>query len=138
MIFFLDSSCVIREVTRDGPALIGLEQAELLVASQLSRLEVARTLNRLRLELKISGADVLATEQAFAIFARPIEWIPLGDGVLELAARPTAIHLKSLDAIQLATARIVRDAPTLGLVFATHDRRLAAAAVSFGFEVVGV
>lgn len=129
---------MIRAITRDGPPLIGLDRADVVVASRLSRLEVARTLNRLRIELRLSSEDVAIAERAFATLALRIEWLRLSEEVLDLAAQPTALHLKSLYAIQLATARTVRDTLSPDLVFATHDRRLATAAASVGFEVAGV
>jgi predicted nucleic acid-binding protein len=118
--------------------MAGWNSAEALVASRIARLEVARTLNRIRLELSLSPAEVRVGEVAFERVAARIDWLPLDDAVLALAAESTPVHLKALDAIHLATARIFRDAPTERLVFATHDRRLAASAREFRFEVAGI
>jgi len=46
--------------------------------------------------------------------------------------------LKTLDALHLATARRARATLAPDLIFATHDRQLASAAVQMGFEVAGV
>ncbi len=138
MILFVDSSRVIRAATSDGPPFDGWAEAEIVFASRLARLEVARTLNRLRIELHLSADEIEVVDRALAQIARRIVWLPLDERVLDLAAEPTPFHVKSLAAIHLATARLLRDAPTPGLIFATHDRQLGLAAVAMGFEVAGV
>ena len=66
-----------------------------------------------------------------------IEWLPVSAAVLTLASERTFLPLKTLDALHLATARVARD-DVPDLVFATHDRRLAAAAIAHGFNVSGI
>ncbi len=55
-----------------------------------------------------------------------------------MASEPASTPLKTLHALHLATARIVRDTSAIDLIFATHDRQLASAAAAMGFDVVGV
>ena len=86
----------------------------------------------------VTADELGAADAALRVLRPKITWLAITEEVVGLAEQPTPTHLKSLDAIQLATARIVRDLPMPELVFATHDRRLAAAAASFGFETAGV
>ena len=65
-------------------------------------------------------------------------WMPITPEIIELAGERTFTTAATLDALHLATAVVARDAGMPGLVFATHDRQLAGAATSIGFEVAGV
>jgi hypothetical protein len=49
---------------------------------------------------------------------------------------PTTV--KTLDAIHLASAIVLRDRRGIDLIFATHDDQQATAARALGFAVVGV
>ncbi len=122
----------------DGRAVLDWDAWQHMSSSILVRVEVPRSFNRLLLEGVYTDAEYQAALVRFSELSDGVEWLPLSDAILVLAAQRTAQHLKALDAIHLATARIVRDTLSPDLVFATHDRRLAAAAASFGFEVVGV
>jgi predicted nucleic acid-binding protein len=138
VICFLDASCFIRRITADGPGAFDWDTWDSLSDSELARVEVGRTFNRLRVTGVWSAADYEASMARFAELAAGIDWLPLSGDVLTLAAEATPMHLKTLDAIHLATARVVRETAGAGGVFATHDRRLAAAAKAFGFETAGV
>jgi hypothetical protein len=63
--------------------------------------------------------------------------VPLGRPVLERAAQSFPTLLGTLDAIQLASALVVRDRFE-DLSLATHDQELAIAARAVGFEVQGI
>jgi predicted nucleic acid-binding protein len=99
--------------------------------------EVARTLNRLRIEGGYSDAEHSDAIAQFSELAAAIAWVPISDAIIELAAQPTPRHMKALDAIHLASARALRDASRESVTFATHDRRLAAAAAMDGFQTAG-
>ncbi len=58
--------------------------------------------------------------------------------VLRRAGEPYPLALKSLDAIHLASALVLRDRRDPDLVFATHDRQLGRAAATMGFDVIGL
>ena len=135
---YLDSSCFIRRITRDGPGVLDWDAWEYTSASILARVEVARAFNPLLLEGVYTEVQYQEALVQFSELAEGVEWLPLSDVILRLAAQRTAQHLKALDAIHLATARIVRDTFSPDLVFATHDRRLGAAAVAMSFDVAGV
>jgi hypothetical protein len=49
-----------------------------------------------------------------------------------------ATAVRTLDGLHLASALLYRESRREDLVFATHDRRQATAALALGFEVVGV
>ncbi len=93
------------------------------VSSSLLRVEVCRTVIR---ALPDALTDAWALLSAF-------DYIAIDHGVVEAASQEQGPLLRSLDAIHLASARLVSSELT-GVV--TYDDRLAAAAAAAGFPVV--
>ena len=58
--------------------------------------------------------------------------------VLQRAQLPMATVVKTLDAIHLASALLLRERRSVTAVFATHDPQQARGARALGFECVGV
>ena len=106
-------------------------------ASDLVRVEVRRALHRVHAERNMSDEDIARNWSNLVTIEVTMTWLPLDEAVLEFASGRTREPLKTLDALHLATARLVRD-DVPDLVFATHDRRLATAAETSGFPVDGV
>jgi predicted nucleic acid-binding protein len=93
------------------------------VSSQLVEIELTRTVRR-----KAQGRIVLLDNVFANMYLRPI-----GDDVVILAGLVEPATLKSLDAIHLATAVLLREA--IGC-FVTYDTRLAEAGRAIGLPVV--
>jgi len=135
---YVDASVILRNALTQPGALTSLGDHEPGIASELVELECLRTLDRLRL------ARVLPEELLAQARRRTLHWIPplhrvgVDATILDLAARPHATPLGTLDAIHLATALLWRESTDPNLVFATHDRELGTAARTFGFEVIGL
>ena len=108
------------------------------MTSVVTRVEVCRTLARVRHEGRLTDAMLAAAEAEFEVLAIGIRWLPVSDEMIAQACTRPATVLKALDAIHLASAQAVRDRSVPGLVFATHDRQLARAAAALGFTVEGV
>ncbi len=70
--------------------------------------------------------------------AAGIERVSVTEEVLTLASESLPVHVKTLDAVHLASAIVIRASVASDVVFATHDKQLAAAASAFGFSVVGI
>jgi predicted nucleic acid-binding protein len=66
-----------------------------------------------------------------------VSFIAFADDVIAIAGQSFGMPLKTLDAVHLATAIAWRDSIGEDVSFATHDTRLAAAARSMGFQVLG-
>jgi hypothetical protein len=58
--------------------------------------------------------------------------------VLHRAALPLPLPVRTLDALHLTTALIVRERSAEPLLFVTHDAQQAAAARALGFEIQGI
>jgi len=127
-LLYLDSSALVKVVVGEpetGALLTLLTQWPERVSSALARLEILRALGRAR-------AGAAARRRASAVLAR-IALVRIDDAVLDSAARLSPPHLRSLDAIHLATALSLGD--DLGAL-ATYDTRLAGAATAARVRVL--
>ncbi len=122
---FLDSSAFVKVVIaeRESAALTrALASAGDLVASTLLIVEAGRVAMRYDEATRVRMRGALDG----------VTLIPMGDEVLRLAARLEPAHLRSLDAIHLATALSLGE----GLDrFYCYDGRLASAAEALGLRV---
>lgn len=138
MNYYIDTSCLLRRLLNDGPLLPTWGDWENAYVSVLGRIEVHRTLYRTRIENRLTDETYEVAVGRFADIAATLKWVPMSDAIIAAAAGPFPTVVKALDAIHLASAIAVRDAIWPDLVFATHDRQLAAAAALVGFDVAGV
>lgn len=113
-------------------------QWEFGATSAVLKVEARRTLDRLRVtgsygdEQRALAATELDAIEATMAFQR------LTDEVLELASRPMPTVVRSIDALHLASALIIRSEGGIDLTFATHDRQQGVAATALGLPVIGV
>jgi hypothetical protein len=123
---YVDSSALVKLAVREteSAALLRyLQRHRPLVSSALARTEVLRALLPLGRQAIERGRDVL----------RRIDLARVNDVVLDAAGTLRPVHLRSLDAIHLATAQqLGRDLARV----VTYDTRMAAAARALGFRVV--
>jgi predicted nucleic acid-binding protein len=128
-VIYLDSCALLKLVLREAETdalrtFLAARAAEGHVTSALSQTEVFRTLVR-------AGADPEVGDVAEALLDRLLR-IRVTDPVLPAAGMFPARHLRSLDAIHLASAEYLEHALT---AFVTYDKRLAAAALDRGLPV---
>ena len=137
MIVYLDTSALLRLVLGEPGALVELTSAQSLVSSELLAVESLRTIDRLRLQGALSVEAAAARRATASEWLEAVDLVLLQRPVLARASEPFPTSLGTLDALHLATALVWRDRIHEPLVVATHDRDLALAARSFGFEVLG-
>ncbi len=137
MIAYLDTSALLRLVLREPGALEELLKCEALVSSELLGVEALRTLDRLRLQGALSAEEVVTRRTAVEEWLEGVDLVLLRRPVLARACEPFPTPLGTLDTLHLATALVWRDRMRQPLTVATHDRGLALAARSFGFDVLG-
>ena len=137
MIAYLDSSVILRLVLNEPDPLREWPDVHHGVTSAIAEVEVLRTMDRLRFSTPTLDPQVLAArrEATFRVL-EGLETIEITRVVLSRAAQPLPTPLGTLDAIHLVSAMGWRE-QFEGLIFATHDLALAAAARASGFEVVG-
>ena len=121
---YLDSSAIIKLVVAEPESLAlrtHLRRRRPLVSSALARTEVLRALLSAG-EIALSrGRDVLSR----------LDLVRISDRVLDAAGTLEPAQVRSLDAIHLATARMLGE--DLGQLI-TYDERMADAARSFGLK----
>lgn len=74
--------------------------------------------------------------ERLAFIERRIKRIRLTRRILQRASQPFATHIRTLDAIHLASALSFMEATGEELRFATADRQLATAAAALGLETI--
>ena len=138
MIAYIDTSALLRIVLREPGALDQLRSYGTLVSSELTAVESARTIDRLRLQGALTNDEVIARSRAITEWLEAMDLVLLRPPVLSRASEPMPTPLGTLDALHLATALVWRDRMGPVPVMATHDSALGLAARAFGFEVIGV
>lgn len=138
MITYLDTSALLRHVLREPGALAGLRSRDALVSSELIAVESLRAIDRLRLQGALSAEEAASRREVATEWLEAVDLVLLQPPILARASEPFPTPIGTLDALHLSTALVWRDRMRQALVVATHDRDLALAARSFGFEVRGV
>lgn len=133
---YVDSSVLLRVVLGERGAIREWARIDAAVSSEISRVECLRTLDRARLRLGLDDEEVSRRRSAVLEHLDALDLVPLQAAVLTRAADPFPTSLRTLDALHLASADLVRNRYA-DLSFATHDRELAMAARSLGFSVLG-
>ena len=133
---YVDTSVLLRIVLSERGALRSWRRIERPVSSEIIRVESLRTLDRARLRSGLDNDEVAIRRSAILDQLETFDLIPLQRAVLARAADPFPTLVRTLDALHLASATLIRERYD-GLRFATHDRELAAAARALGFEVIG-
>lgn len=138
MTAYVDSSALLRLVLREPGALETLLECDAWVSSELIAVEVARTLDRLRLSGTFTMDQASATHHVVTDWLETMDLVLLRAPVLMRASQPLPSPLGTLDALHLASALVWQDRMNDNLLFATHDAALGLAARAYGFEVAGL
>ena len=136
MITYLDSSVVLDRVLDAPGAEATWSRIGGTFTSVLTEVECLRGLDRIRHARLLDDSRMVRGREALFRILETAELVGIGRSVLDRAALPFPVPIKTLDALHLATASIYREA-TGAVNFATHDRALARAARAMGFEVLG-
>jgi hypothetical protein len=109
-------------------------QWEKAYSSILMRVECRRFIDRMRLEHNWSDDDIADAGGQLRRLERVITKVRLSAAIMERAAAPMPTIIKTLDAVHIATAGLVRERLQPGLIFVTHAVQQARAARALGFE----
>ena len=137
MIAYIDTSALLRIILREPGALDDLRTYDGLVSSELTAVESARTIDRLRMQGALTMSEAAERTAAVNEWLEAIDLVLLRPPVLSRAGEPMPMPIGTLDAIHLSTALIWRDRMGSLPQIATHDAALGAAARAFGFGVRG-
>jgi predicted nucleic acid-binding protein len=137
VIAYVDASVLLRVALGQPDALPEWSKVERGVSSALVTTESLRTLDRLRLKVKIADTAVAERRAKILELIASLEVVDIDSAVLDRAAQPMPTELGTLDAIHLATALLWKEMTGEELTMATHDSALAIAAAAHGLPVVG-
>jgi predicted nucleic acid-binding protein len=132
---YLDSSVILGRVLEEPRAFRNWGQWEVLISSELARVETSRAMDRLRLTGRMSDDDLADLRDSLTSLMSRVQLAPIAPDVLERAGAPLPVVVGSLDAIHLATALLWMDDHREPLLFVTHDVQLGVAARLCGLEV---
>jgi predicted nucleic acid-binding protein len=119
----------------DATALAELRIAGQRVTSALTFAEASRALIRARVAGRITSADERSALRALQTFERRCAVVAVTDDVLTRAGRPFPVEpIRTLDAIHLATAELLGEAPQL-VTLVTRDDRVRENAWALGYRV---
>jgi predicted nucleic acid-binding protein len=135
---YLDSSAVLRVLLRQAKPLAVWGRWEAAYSSELLGVEARRVIDRLRLQAALDDDGLADAHHGLARIERSIGTVPVTRPVLQRAGLPMPTAVRTLDAIHLASALLLRERRVPPLVFVTHDPQQARAARALGFECVGV
>ena len=122
MLIYVDSSLLLDDIIDDRPLLPELVQRAELATSQITSLEIARTLRRDTKETDVTSISA----QLLSSF----DLLSLTPQVLEAAAALPVRFLRTLDAIHLASALLIQTDVVL-----TRDRQMQRACEELGLAV---
>ena len=138
MILYLDTSALVKLLRIEegsGQVRQAAESAQALASSTLAKIEVHAALARLLRE----GEElevIQSSRQAFEAMWQDMAQVQM-DRTVDAACGLCRRHpLRSLDAIHLASALLLREEGGLEVQFACADNRLATAAQAEGFRLI--
>lgn len=134
---YLDSSAVLRVLLQQPKSLSVWGRWERAYASELLHIESCRVIDRLRLQGDLDDDGVANARGELSRIETTLSRVPLSRPVVERASLPMATVVKTLDALHLATAMLIRERIEAQMIFATHDPQQARAARALGFDCIG-
>jgi uncharacterized protein len=132
---YLDTSVALRVLLRQPGALRFWDRWTEIYASEVLKVEARRVVDRLRLGSLLDDDGVARAHEELVRLESSVHFVALSPAVLERAARPMPTVVKTLDALHIASALLLRERRRAAPVFATHDLQQATAARALGFGV---
>ena len=138
VIAYVDSSVLLRFILDQPDPLTDILQYDGRVTSSVTEVECLRGVESAKWRGLLSGEEAADRRRIVYAQLRRMRRLPVSLSVIRRAGEPCSLPVKSLDALHLASALIVRDREAPGLVFATHDRQLGRLAAALDMPVVGL
>ena len=138
MIAYVDSSVLLRFILDQPDPLSDLLRFDSRVTSFVAEVECLRGVESARSRGQLTGDEAADRRRIVYAQLRRMRRLAVSLPVIRRAGEPYALPIRSLDAIHLASALIVRDRESPDLVFATHDRQLGRLAAVMGLPVIGL
>ena len=133
---YVESSALVAALLeQDASAQSSLRSSGRRVTSALTFAEATRAIIRARVDGRLTPAEEAAAVRALQVFARRCDIVAVTDAVLMRVGRPFPVEpLRTLDAVHLATAELLDDAPQL-VTIVTRDQRVRENARALGYSI---
>ena len=138
MIAYVDSSVLLRFILDQPEPLSELLHADGRVTSHITEVECLRAVESAHTRGQLDIDEYVDRRRIVYAQLRRMRRLPLTRSVLRRAGEPYRLPVKSLDALHLASAQLLREREAHDLVFATHDRQLGRLAALLDFPVIGL
>jgi predicted nucleic acid-binding protein len=133
---YLDSSVVLRVALGEPNRLKAWSRITTAISSELVRVECLRVLDRMRIGGAMDDRELARRRATMLELLDGFDMVRVNRAVLDRASEPFPTLVRTLDALHIASALLVRSRyPSLR--FATHDDELAIAALAEGLPVIG-
>jgi len=135
VIFYLDTSAVLRYLLNDPEQFSSFGKWEKQGSSELLEIECQRTFERMRLQGELTDQEVVDLKDDLKDFLEKMDLIYLGPEILARAKGSYPVVLRTLDALHLSTAEVWSKYLQQPVAVVTHDKQMSLAAKSIGFSV---
>ena len=109
MLAYLDSSVVLRHVLNGDTALHQAFAVGKVMSSELLEIECRRTIQRYRMEGLLDDTQTATVVEQLEDILRSIRILSLNSAVKRRAKGAFPVHVKTLDALHLATALVLQE-----------------------------
>ena len=133
---YVDASIVLRIALGQDGARAPIGKGSVVVSSEVTRIEVARALDRMRVAGSLDDATHAQVLASANLLMATFHLMPLADEMIAAACEKYSVEVTPLCAIHVATAQQMMT-ETNGLQFWTHLAPQALAALARGLDVRG-
>ncbi len=132
---FMDTSVLLRRLLREPAALSPWGPWGTVYCSALLEVEARRTLERRRLEGRLTDPEHVALLEGLGTFLAAAHVAPVTEAILDRAGQAFPTTVGTLDALHLATALEIRAKVDATFELLTHDAQLVLSARAMGLRV---
>ena len=134
MLAYLDSSAVLRHILSGDTAIHQAFAVGKVMASELLEIECHRTIQRYRMEGLFDDSQMATAVERLADFLGSIRILSLNSAVKRRAKGAFPVHVKTLDALHLATALVLEERePDETILIYSYDATMNRCARVLGF-----
>ena len=134
---YVESSALARVLVEGDRELGQAIASSACVTSALTLLETSRAIGNAQRQRRLSAVDARGALRRLASFERQVDVFAITGEVIQRARQPFPVeHVRSLDAIHLASAVILDQETPGGLTVASCDDRVRENARDLGFSLV--
>lgn len=133
---YVDSSVILRLILKQKEAFKDWKKIKILGTSELTWVESCRTLDRLRLERKLSDSGIATAHKDLKLIFERLIIFEVTRDILLSAASPHNTVIGTLDSIHLNTAILWKVELGSELFMLTHDKQLADASLARHLMVI--